>query len=474
MGWLDVKKIMKAERSVKWVTWRTPASGRGYGSIAEAEAVAAQPPGKDRRELIPEIGFREYWWPAAEARKVPKRRPLGLRLVGEDIVLFRGSNGEINTLWNVCAHRGGSLADGHCHYDGTVSCPYHGWTYDGTGEVVTVLSEGPASMIPGKVSIKSFPTKTLPGMVFVWMGDGEPAPIEEDVPPEFFHDRGVVFYTTEYWPLNWRLALENALDSHAAYLHRDSALALLVPMRISGPTATRPEIVNNRSATRPRMGRGSLGAIIKPKESANGNSSAPAARQVQEYRQFHPAVDGWWPKTRWRYLWKWATAWGNRRRYGRKPPVETNPEWAGVLQHLPSMVRLDYHTHVYTRCSIPVDKDLTREIYFHYAPSKNWLAKTYEWLQFNLFHDWAMMANFSQQDLSASAPQRYDTREYLSSTDAQLVSWRKLLMKARGIDHVAVEALPRQASEEFYSDRMEEAGLGAEPEKEQAEPVQGG
>ena len=460
MPWLDVAKIMKAERSKKWVAWRRTQSGTGLAHSlgVPSDGANGRALSRDRRDLIPELGLREYWWPAVEAKKVPKRRPLGVRLLGEDLVFFRGNRGEVKAIWNVCAHRGGSLADGHCHYPGTVSCPYHGWTYNENGEVAAVLSEGPNSLVPGKVRTRVFPTTTLRGMVFVWMGEGEPAPIEEDVPPEFFRDNGVVYYTTEYWPLNWRVALENALDAHAAYLHRDSALVLMVPIPIVGPVSRGAEIVSGRAAVRPRVWRGS------------GPNDGTPARQPPS-QEYLPAVDGKWPKTRYRTLWGWMFSWNSRRR-SRKGPVETDPEWAGMLQHLPSMVRLDYNTHAYTRCSIPVDKDLTREIYFHYAPSRNRLAKAYEWLHFRTFHQWAMMTNFSQQDLSASAPQRYDTREYLSSTDAQLVSWRKLLMHARGMDKSAVEALPTQESELFYSQRQQEAGLEAEAEAEPA-PVQG-
>ena len=92
----------------------------------------------------------------------------------------------MTAIADVCPHRGGSLRRGDCHYPGTIACPYHGWVFDARGECVAVLSEGPDSRIPGKVRSRIFPTRTLKGMVFVWMGAGTPAPIEQDVPPEFF------------------------------------------------------------------------------------------------------------------------------------------------------------------------------------------------------------------------------------------------------------------------------------------------
>ena len=95
----------------------------------------------DLRQLIPPLGLREYWYPALEARKV-KNKPVGLKICGEDVVFFRDRQGEVASLWNVCPHRGGSLMHGDCHFEGTISCPYHGWTFDGEGNLLAVLPEG--------------------------------------------------------------------------------------------------------------------------------------------------------------------------------------------------------------------------------------------------------------------------------------------------------------------------------------------
>ena len=105
----------------------------------------------DVRALAAPLGLREYWYPAIQSKKVPKNKPAGLKMLGDQIVFFRGKDGNINALWNVCPHRGGSLMHGDCHFEGTVSCPYHGWTFDGAGNVLAVLPEGPESKIPGKV-----------------------------------------------------------------------------------------------------------------------------------------------------------------------------------------------------------------------------------------------------------------------------------------------------------------------------------
>ena len=105
--------------------------------------------------------------------------------------------------------------------------------------------------------------------------------------------------------------------------------------------------------------------------------------------------------------------------------------------------------------NIPIDEENTRQIYWHYTRASNWVAKTREKLLFHTWHRWAMYTDFSVQDFNAAGPQRYDTPEYLSSTDARLVMWRRLLTRARGLDsetrNVAVTPA-EQASFELQAD----------------------
>ena len=104
------------------------------------------------RDQIPALGYKEYWYPALKNRKVGK--PVGLKIMEEDIVFFRGESGEVAALANACPHRGGSLMHGDCHYKGTIACPYHGWVFNEAGECLAVLSEGPESRIPDRKSTR--------------------------------------------------------------------------------------------------------------------------------------------------------------------------------------------------------------------------------------------------------------------------------------------------------------------------------
>jgi phenylpropionate dioxygenase-like ring-hydroxylating dioxygenase large terminal subunit len=463
MVWLHAKKLMKKERSMQWYQWRKTANSTGTGYDTDGPlSLAQKAKERDRRFLVPELGLREYWYPALADKDV-KKKPVGVRICGDDLVFFRGKDGEVKALWNFCAHRGGSLADGLCEFEGTVTCPYHGWTYDGDGNVLAVLVEGPDSMIPGKVKTRVFPTVTLKGFVFVWMGDAEPAPIEEDVPPEFFDPDALVLNFTEYWPLNWRLAIENALDGHASYLHRNSMMAFIgsVSTRIDGPVAARSEIVNGRASKRP------MATPDRPVANRGG---------LQPDVVHYPALNGRWPKSQWRKLWMWVFFKSNMKRPRIHPSLkDVGPEWSGFGQHLPSMVRLRFPAHYFTRASVPVDANLSREVYFHTTYPRSWFGRLYERLHYKVFHRWAMFVNFSLQDLSASAPQRYGTKEYLSSLDAQTIATRKLMSMARGLNKSLAEELPPQEAEVFHEERQAEAGI--EPEMEEAgrpENVAGG
>jgi phenylpropionate dioxygenase-like ring-hydroxylating dioxygenase large terminal subunit len=370
---------------------------------------------KDRRDAIPVLGFKEYWYPALTLDMVGKK-PRPWRMLGEDVVFFRGKNkGEVGCISSICPHRGGNIAEGECHWPGTVTCPYHGWTFDAQGKLLAVLSEGPNSLIPKTgVTARPYPTKVLKGMVFVWMGEREPAPIEEDVPPEFFDDKAWVRYHIDYWPCNWRRSVENAADAHASYVHRNSIRSGKNSHMFTSPTSSRYEIVNGRYA---------LMLGLPP--------GAPRAVSGK-VKQHFPELGHHWPKSQWRKAWTWAFDWNSRRVRSMKGMSHVR-EWSGVGQHLPSYVRRDENAFVYTRCSVPIDEELTREVYYHWGKASNWIGRVYAALHWHLFGNWSFNINFSQQDLKAVNNQRYDTDENFGPNDMTLVWWRRLCTMARDL-----------------------------------------
>ena len=168
-------------------TTQTP-KARGEGASGEPLDLTG-----DIRHLVPPLGLRNYWYPGVLKKRVPKRHPIQVKMLGEELCLFRGSQGQAVAIRDICPHRGARPSEGTCHWKGTVTCPYHGWTFDEHGKNVAVLSEGPDSKICGKPGTEAavYPTRELKGVVFVWIGDTETAPIEGERARGVLRPKGV-------------------------------------------------------------------------------------------------------------------------------------------------------------------------------------------------------------------------------------------------------------------------------------------
>ena len=364
----------------------------------------------DLRDKIPVLGLREYWYPAIRDSRVGWRKPVFLKMLGEDLCLFRGKSGKVAALTNVCPHRGAMLARGNCEFRGHVACFYHGFVFDEHGECVAALGEGPQSPMPGKIRARVFPTATYKGVVFVWMGEGEPAPIEDGIPEEFFQPEKVVLNWVTEWPANWRPCFENSFDSHVRYLHRNSAMLLMKPIYPPAFPPGRPK----------RIGK----ARLVPTRSIHERSDID--------QEFYPGLGEKWPRHRYRMAWVWLFD-ILRKPFLRFPAYRASDEWE-TGQHLPCMVRINYQTHMWTRWAVPIDANNTRMFYFHTALRRTSVGRIYEWCAYQFFHHWVMDRNFSAQDAPAAIHAYYDRPEYLAPTDAQLAGWRRLLLQARGMD----------------------------------------
>jgi phenylpropionate dioxygenase-like ring-hydroxylating dioxygenase large terminal subunit len=115
--------------------------------------------------------FTNVWYVAEFSDNV-RQKPTGVRMLGRDFVLFRDPEGRAHCLSAVCPHRGARLSRGRCHDDGTVSCPFHGWHFDGSGQCTRVPSQAdPAGDIPPAARVDSYPVEERYGLVWVFLGD---------------------------------------------------------------------------------------------------------------------------------------------------------------------------------------------------------------------------------------------------------------------------------------------------------------
>ena len=190
---------------------------------AQADAKEA---GRWRRYAEAVDGLAEYWYPIMPSSGL-RRRPVHRRLLGRDIVLVR-HDGRAWALEDRCPHRGIPLSKGRCEFPGHLTCIYHGWTFDvRDGALKAALTDGPDSPVVGKVRVRSYPVEERAGMVFVWMGEGEPVPVEDDLPEDLLREDARVFVLMRDCPGNWRYASENGFDeAHNKMLHRSSPWVL--------------------------------------------------------------------------------------------------------------------------------------------------------------------------------------------------------------------------------------------------------
>jgi phthalate 4,5-dioxygenase oxygenase subunit len=164
--------------------------------------------------------MRRHWMPACLIEEVvePDGKPLKVRLLGEDLVVFRDSDGEIGILDEYCPHRRVSLAYGRNEECG-LRCLYHGWKMDVRGNVVEMASEPAESGFVDKVKVKAYPAREWGGFVWTYMGPAETMP--EFEPPAFAPTQDTkVSIVKIHVGCNWAQILEGQIDSaHSSSLH---------------------------------------------------------------------------------------------------------------------------------------------------------------------------------------------------------------------------------------------------------------
>jgi 5,5'-dehydrodivanillate O-demethylase len=161
--------------------------------------------------------LRRFWLAIYQSKDLRPEWSAPVKILGENLTLFRGSSGKVYLIGNRCAHRGTQLATGIVEGEG-IRCIYHGWKYDGTGQCVDQPSE-PCSFAQ-RLKIKGYPCGEYLGLVFAYMGPGEPPPMPRY--PHFEGD-GVLVTHQLVRPFNYFQNLENAVDEvHIGFLHANS------------------------------------------------------------------------------------------------------------------------------------------------------------------------------------------------------------------------------------------------------------
>ena len=163
--------------------------------------------------------MRLYWQPAALSDELAgERKVKGLRLLGQNLVLFRDEAGRLGLLDRDCAHRGADLAFGRLE-DGGLRCTFHGWLFDADGRCLETPAEPEGSRLCAGIRQRSYPVVERNGIVFAYLGEGEPPAF-----PAFDCFEAPGTHTFAFKGLiecNWLQALEVGIDpAHASFLHR--------------------------------------------------------------------------------------------------------------------------------------------------------------------------------------------------------------------------------------------------------------
>ena len=193
-------------------------------------------------------GFINCWYPALFSEELKEGEVEGIQICGIPIVLRR-INGKVYALKDQCIHRGVRMsAKPMCMSDSTISCWYHGFTFDlETGKLVTIVGN-PDDKLIGTTGVTAYPVDELTGIIFVFVRDDDFP--DEDVPP-LAHDLPIRFpensekYPHPLWETptpsllddnvvalgihrtgdtNWRVAVENGFDNAHIFIHQDNAV----------------------------------------------------------------------------------------------------------------------------------------------------------------------------------------------------------------------------------------------------------
>jgi 5,5'-dehydrodivanillate O-demethylase len=186
-------------------------------------------PGTPMGELL-----RRYWHPVAVAAELTDENPTRfVRILGEDLVLFRDKSGNAGLIQDHCAHRGASLLYGRVEERG-IACAYHGWLYDTAGNCLECPAEPSGSMFHLTVKMRAYPVQKFVGLYWAYLGP-LPAPV---IPKYDVWTRDDGIRILEVYPrldCNWLQAMENTMDSaHVWILHQDAGTRVLQP-----PSTTR-------------------------------------------------------------------------------------------------------------------------------------------------------------------------------------------------------------------------------------------
>ena len=180
---------------------------------------------EEQNRLLTQVGratpmgelMRRYWQPICAASEIDDRWTRKVRLLGDDLVLFRDRQGRRGLIAEQCPHRRASFLHGIPTQDG-IRCPYHGWEFSAQGQCLNQPNEPDNCAFRDKMKTDAYPVEELGGLLFAYLGP-EPRPLLPRF-DGFVAEGAIRMLGRALLPVNWLQVMENSLDPiHTEWLH---------------------------------------------------------------------------------------------------------------------------------------------------------------------------------------------------------------------------------------------------------------
>jgi 5,5'-dehydrodivanillate O-demethylase oxygenase subunit len=186
---------------------------------------------REENELLTRVGrgtpcgglLRRYWHPVAAAGELTEEKPIkAVKILGEELVVYRDKRGQHGSVGEHCPHRLASLAYGRVDDEG-IRCPYHGWKFDGTGKCLEQPAEPANSTFKDRIKHVAYPVEVLGGLIFAYLGP-EPKPLLPQWDVLVWENGRRWIVKESIIDCNWLQPMENSVDpAHLFWLHGDTA-----------------------------------------------------------------------------------------------------------------------------------------------------------------------------------------------------------------------------------------------------------
>jgi phenylpropionate dioxygenase-like ring-hydroxylating dioxygenase large terminal subunit len=161
------------------------------------------------------------WYAILESNEIKTGKIVGVTRMGEKMVAWRNTLGELSVMSDKCPHRGVALSVGKVTGE-CIQCPFHGFEYDISGTCKLVPANGRGSEPPKALQVRSYPVREEHGFVYIWWGE----PKNELPPVPWFEsiDDDMVYTTLrDHWANHYARAIENQLDVvHLPFIHHNT------------------------------------------------------------------------------------------------------------------------------------------------------------------------------------------------------------------------------------------------------------